>query len=111
MRNRLVIIGSPSSLLPLLIALLLSSVQAQLGRTTVKLTSNYNASSVHSMAAVGVPLEVPLSLPKHSDPNPVAVAPINEKHSIGLSRPNAASLDLPGLQERMVHVDYQMIYE
>lgn len=78
MRNRLVIIGSP--LHPLLWAVLLllaCSVQCQPGRSNIKLSSNYNASAVHSMAAVGLPLEVPLSLPKHSDPNPVTIAPIN----------------------------------
>jgi hypothetical protein len=77
-------------------------VLCQSGRTTVRLASNYNASLVHGMALVALPLEVPLSLQKHSDPNPIAHVPINEKHSIGLYRPSAASLDLLGLQERVL---------
>lgn len=58
MRNRLVIIGSPFRplILGVLVLLLACSVQGQPGRTSVKLSSNYNASAVHSMAAVGLPL-------------------------------------------------------
>lgn len=80
-------------------------------RPSIKLTANYNASLVHSFASIATPLEVPLSIPRLHDPNPISHTPINEKYAIGLFKPESPNLEYTGLHEKMVHIDYQMVYE
>lgn len=80
-------------------------------RPSIKLTANYNASLVHSFASIATPLEVPLSIPRLHDPNPISHTPINEKYAIGLFKPEPPNLEYAGLHEKMVHIDYQMVYE
>lgn len=46
-------------------------------RNNVKLTSNYNTSVVSDYALIALPLEVPLSIPKLHDPNPISYTSIN----------------------------------
>lgn len=46
-------------------------------RNNVKLISNYNASLVSDFALIALPLEVPLSIPKLHDPNPISYTSIN----------------------------------
>lgn len=76
-------------------------------RPPPRLLANYNASAISDLSSVNPPLEVPLTLPKHSEP--VSHTPLNEKYNI--QRLRGGKPEVEGLEGKMVHIDYEMLYE
>ena len=76
--------------------------------TGPQFSCNYDPNQVQEQAMLSLPLEVPLSLPRSSEPRPPT--PVHEKYNIREYWGLQPNIDLPGLRPLMVHNDFVMVY-
>lgn len=88
------------------VVLVALGVAAGMGATPL-LSSNYESHRASGFSLLVTPLQVPLSLPRSSDPR--SFVPLHEKNHFLTAVLQRPDLEIPGLQEHMVNVDYAMI--